>query len=130
MGRAVILWKQVKRELMRSLHPNAIYPVKLGREAVAAHILFAVLAFAFTYSMLIVVFTLILTFSGLELITAFSAILAMLSNTGPGLHEVGPAANFAFLTDFQTWVCSFAMLLGRLEIFTVLVVLNPSFWRR
>ena len=74
--------------------------------------------------------TLILVASHLEVVTAFSAVVACLNNTGPGLGLVGPATNYAILTDFQAWVCSFTMLLGRLEIFSLLVVLTPAFWRR
>jgi trk system potassium uptake protein TrkH len=66
----------------------------------------------------------------LDILTAFSAVVASINNTGPGLNQVGPATTYEVLTDFQTWVCSFAMLLGRLEIFTLLVVLTPAFWRR
>jgi trk system potassium uptake protein TrkH len=78
----------------------------------------------------IVSMTLLMSLSGLEIVTAFSAVVASINNTGPGLNQVGPATTYEVLTDFQTWVCSFAMLLGRLEIFTLLVVLTPSFWRR
>jgi len=74
--------------------------------------------------------TLTLSFTGMESDTAFSAVVATFNNTGPGLNEVGPASNYAGLSDFQTWVCTFAMLLGRLEIFTLLVVLTPSFWTK
>jgi trk system potassium uptake protein TrkH len=63
-------------------------------------------------------------------VTAFSAAVASMNNTGPGLAQVGPAATYAVLTDFQTWICSFAMLLGRLELFTLLVVMTPAFWRK
>jgi trk system potassium uptake protein TrkH len=93
-------------------------------------VLHAVLAFSFVYMVIIVSLTLVMSASGLDLITAFSAIVATLNNTGPGLGAVGPASNFAVLTDFQTWVCSFAMILGRLELFTLLVVLTPAFWRK
>ena len=62
--------------------------------------------------------------------TAFSAVVASINNTGPGLGQVGPSTTFTSLNDFQTWVCTFAMLLGRLEIFTLLVVLTPAFWRK
>jgi len=65
-----------------------------------------------------------------NIVTAFSAVVACLNNTGPGLDAVGPATNYSVLTDFQTWVCTFAMVLGRLEIFTLLVVLTPAFWRK
>ncbi len=130
MMRAIILYKQVFRELVRAMHPAAVCPVRLVTEPVPQNILFAVLAFGFMYMVSLVSLTLVLSFSGLEIITAFSAVVAMVNNTGPGLNEVGPATNYQSLSDFQTWVCSFAMLLGRLEIFTLLVVLTPAFWRK
>jgi trk system potassium uptake protein TrkH len=91
---------------------------------------FAVLAFFFAWLATLVGVTLLLTLSGLDVLTAFSAAVASLNNIGPGLHEVGPGTTFAVLTDFQTWVCSVTMLLGRLELLTVLVILTPSFWRK
>jgi trk system potassium uptake protein TrkH len=130
MIRAIVLYKQVYRELARAMHPNAVHPIKIGNSVVPPNILFAVLAFGFIYMVCIVSMTLLLSFSGLEIITALSAVIASINNTGPGLGEVGPANNFAGLTDFQTWVCTIAMLLGRLEIFTLLVVLTPAFWRK
>ena len=128
--RAIILYKQVYRELARAIHPNAVLPVRFGNQQVPDHILHAVLGFSFIYMVTIVTLSLLLSASGLELITAFSAVVACLNNTGPGLGAVGPAGNYSILTDFQTWVCTFAMLLGRLEIFTLLVVLTPAFWRK
>jgi trk system potassium uptake protein len=128
--RAIVLYKQVFREVMRSIHPNAVHPIKLGTEVVENKIIFAVLAFGFMYMVGIVSMTLAMAASGLDIVTAFSAVVACINNTGPGLNQVGPATTFAVLTDFQTWVCSFAMLLGRLEIFTLLVVLTPAFWRK
>ncbi len=92
--------------------------------------LHAVLGFSFMYMVTIVSLTLVMSASGLELITAFSAVVACLNNTGPGLGTLGPSSNYAGLNDFQTWVLSFTMILGRLEIFTLLVVLTPTFWRR
>ena len=74
--------------------------------------------------------TLLLVFTGLDIITAFSAVVACLNNTGPGLDAVGPASNYQGLGDFHTGVLAFTMILGRLEIFTLLVVLTPAFWRR
>ena len=130
MMRAIILFKQVYRELMRAMHPHVVWPVRIGGATVESKVLFAVLAFGFIYSVSIAALTLVLSLSGLDTITAFSAVIATLNNTGPGLGQVGPAATFAVLNDFQTWVCSFAMLLGRLEIFTLLVVLTPAFWRK
>ncbi len=130
MARALLLYKQVYREIVRALHPNAVYSVRIGGQVAPSSILFAVLAFGFMYMVSIVSLTLVMVFTGLDVITAFTAVVASVNNTGPGLGEVGPATTFAVLEDFQTWVCIFAMLLGRLEIFTLLVVLTPAFWRR
>lgn len=130
MMRAIILYKQVYRELIRAIHPHAIVPVRVGGESVSTAIMFSVLGFAFAYMCIIVALTLVMTFTGLDIITAFSAVVASINNTGPGLNQVGPATTFAVLTDFQTWICTLAMLLGRLEIFSLLVVLTPEFWRR
>ena len=130
MMRALLLYKQVYRELVRAMHPAAVHHVRFGREAVSQEILFAVLAFGFIYMVSIVSLTLVLAFTGLDTITAFSAVVASVNNTGPGLGLVGPSTTYEVLEDFQTWVCIFAMLLGRLEIFTLLVVLTPAFWRK
>lgn len=130
MVRAIILYKQVFLEVLRSLHPKVVRPVKLGGSPVSVPIIHAVLAFGFVYMVSIVSMTLLMTASGLDVVTGFSAVVACLNNTGPGLGLVGPATTYAVLTDFQTWVCIFAMLLGRLEIFTLLVVLSPAFWRK
>jgi trk system potassium uptake protein TrkH len=94
------------------------------------NVVFAVLAYVFVYVSCIILFTLILTLSGADVVTAFSAAVASINNTGPGLASVGPSSTYAPLNAFQTWVCSFAMLLGRLELFTLLVVLTPAFWRK
>jgi trk system potassium uptake protein TrkH len=130
MIRALILFKQVFRELLRIIHPRVYRPVKLAGQPVENNVVFAVLAYVFVYVSCIVIFTLLLALSGADVVTAFSAAVASVNNTGPGLAQVGPASTYAVLNDFQTWVCSFAMLLGRLELFTLLVVLTPAFWRK
>lgn len=130
MLRAIMLYKQLYREVEHALHPAAIRLVKIGRMPINDRILYAVLAFSFVYMASIAILTLLLAASGLELITAFSAIIVCLNNVGPGLNALGPANTYAILSDFQTWVCAFAMILGRLELFTLLVVLTPAFWRR
>lgn len=130
MIRALILFKQIFRELVRIIHPRIYNPVKLAGKPVENNVVFAVLAFAFVYVSCIIVFTLLLTLSGADVVTAFSAAVASINNTGPGLGQVGPASNYAVLNDFQTWILSFAMLLGRLELFTLLLVLTPNFWRK
>ena len=130
MIRAKILFKQVFREMTVIMHPQAVTPVKLSNNIVSNQIVYAILAFLSIYLASIVSLTLILAFSGLDFITAFSTVVACINNLGPGLNQVGPAATFAGLTDFQTWVCSFTMLLGRLELFTLLVIFIPAFWRK
>jgi trk system potassium uptake protein TrkH len=128
--RAMILYRQVFREFTKLSHPNAVNPLKLRAQVVPNQVVFAVLGFFFAWLATLVGVTLLLTFSGLDLVTAFSAAAASLNNIGPGLHQVGPATTFAVLTDFQTWVCTATMLLGRLELLTVLVILTPAFWRK
>ena len=69
-------------------------------------------------------------FTGLDVVTAFTAVIASVNNIGPGLGDVGPAVNFGSLSDLQTWICTLGMLLGRLELLSVLVLLTPQFWRK
>jgi trk system potassium uptake protein TrkH len=121
---------QIRREFVRLSHPRAVVPVKLGSQVVPAPMMVSVLTFIFAYAIIIVLLTMLLTLSGLRVTTAASAIVACISNTGPGLNEIGPAGTYAVLTDFQTWVCSIAMLIGRLEVFTVLVIFTGGYWRR
>lgn len=130
MVRTLILFKQAGREFRRLLHPTTVNPMKIGGHVVANNIVFAVLGFIFLYFMTVVTLTFALLISGLDFISAFSAIIACINNAGPGLGVVGPASNYGVLNDFQTWVCTIAMLVGRLEIFTVLILFTPHFWRR
>ncbi len=130
MVRARLLVQQGLRELVKLVHPSAQVPVKLGGRVVPNQIVFAVLAFMSIYGASVTVMTFLLLATGLDFITAFSAVIASINNTGPGLNQVGPAANYAVLTDFQTWVCTIGMLLGRLELFTLLIIFTPAFWRR
>jgi trk system potassium uptake protein TrkH len=130
MMRALIVFRQVMREVVHTVHPNAVRSVKLSGAPLPNKIIFAVLAFCFAYMAIIVSLTLLMVFSGLDIVSGFSAVVASFNNTGPGLGEVGPATTYKSLSDFQTWICTAAMLLGRLEIFTLLVVLSPAFWRK
>jgi len=121
---------QLRREAVRLCHPSAVVPVRIGNQPVSPSVMMSVLTFLAAYAAVIVLMVLVLVFSGLSLLTATSAIVACISNTGPGLNEVGPATTYAVLTDFQTWICSIAMLIGRLELFTVLVLFSRGYWRR
>lgn len=130
MLRAMILYRQTQREMVKLLHPTAERPVRIGETLVPNKVVFAVLAFGFVYMASLAILTLALVAGGLDAMSAFSAVVACVNNTGPGLGAVGPSTTYAVLTDAQTWVCTFAMLLGRLELFTLLVVLTPGFWRK
>jgi len=129
MIRAVLMFRQGVRELEHQLHPAARLPVKIGGHAVANRIVFAIQAFVMMYIATVAGMTLVLLASGLDFVSAFSAVIACINNAGPGLGEVGPAGNYAGLSDFQTWVLAFTMLLGRLELFTVFVLFTRAFWR-
>ncbi|HET9473559.1 MAG TPA: potassium transporter TrkG [Steroidobacteraceae bacterium] len=130
MFRTLLLVRQARRELKQLVHPSAVIPIRIGGVAVPDRVAYSVLAFIFLYFGTILVFTFAMLATGLELVTAFSAVVASINNLGPGLAEVGPAFNFERLTIAQTWICSAAMIIGRLEIFSVLVLFTATFWRR
>ncbi len=130
MIRMIILIKQARREFIRILHPRAISPIQVGGHPVPNQLVFSVLAFILLYLGSLITMTMAMLFTGLEPVTAFTAVLASLNSTGPGLGLVGPAGSFAVLSDAQTWICSFAMLIGRLELFAVLVLFTRAFWRK
>jgi len=130
MVRMLLLVKQAHRELVRIVHPRVVNPVTLGGSNVPVAVTAAVMAYSLIYGASTVGLTFLLLLSGLDLVTAFSAVIACVNNIGPGLGQVGPASNFGVLNDFQTWVCTFAMLLGRLELLSVMVLFTAQFWRK
>ena len=126
--RLLLLIKQGQRELMRLIHPNAQISVKIGDQPVSDQVMESVWGFFAAYVALFIILMLILMLSEQDQITAFSAVAATMNNLGPGLGAV--SANYASLPDYDKWVLCFAMLVGRLEIFTLLVLLMPAFWRK
>lgn len=128
--RTLILIKQSQLQMFLLTHPVAVNPLKVGRMVIPENIILSVLGFIFVYFMSIVILTLLLVISGLDFVSAFSAIVACINNAGPGLNTVGPATNYASLSDFQTWICTLSMFLGRIEVFTALIILTPAFWRK
>jgi trk system potassium uptake protein TrkH len=128
--RSLLLLKQARLELVRITHPRAVVPVRLGQVTVSAQVMSSVIAFMLLYGSVMVVGMLVLLISGLDLVTAATAVVACINNTGPGLGQVGPAGTYQGLSDFQTWVCAGLMLLGRLELVAVMVVFTGAFWRR
>ena len=126
--RFLLLIKQGAREITRLVHPNAMVPVKINRQPVNDRIIDAVWGFFATYVACFALMMLALMATGLDQITAFSAVAACINNLGPGLGEV--ALHYRDINDAAKWILTLAMLLGRLEIFTLLVLISPVFWRR
>ncbi|MGB5397185.1 MAG: potassium transporter TrkG, partial [Gammaproteobacteria bacterium] len=124
----LLLIKQGQRELMRLIHPNAQVVVKIGKQPMSDTIIDAVWGFLAAYVACFVIMMMLLMFSGVDQVTAFSAVAATLNNLGPGLGDV--SANYASLSNFDKWILCFSMLLGRLEVFTLLVMFMPAFWRK
>ena len=120
--------RMAQREIMRLIHPSAQVVVKVGKQPVDNTIIDAVWGFFAAYVALFALIMLILMFNGLDQITAFSAVAATINNLGPGLGDV--SLNYANLSDFNKLLLCFSMFLGRLEIFTLLVLLMPAFWRK
>ena len=125
--RVLLVYKQGVREIRRLIHPNAIIPVKLGRMPVSDRILESVWGFFALYVVTFMVMMLALMATGLDQVTAFSAVGSCLNNLGPGLGDV--AIHYGGISDTAKWLLALTMLLGRLEIFTLLVLLSPTFWR-
>jgi len=130
MIRAQLLWLNTGRLLKNLVHPRAHLAVKLRHVTVENHVIFGMAAFMLMFGVTTTVTVLLLAATGLDFTSAATAAIACITNTGPGLGIVGPAGNYASLTVLQKWVCTAAMLLGRLELFTLLVVFTPAFWRR
>ena len=126
--RMLLLYKQGAREIKRLIHPNAVIPIKIGRKPVGSKVIDAVWGFLAAYVLTFAILMLLCMALGEDPITAYSAVGACLNNLGPGLGDA--TFNYAGLSDGTKYILSFAMLLGRLELFTLLVVLSPSFWER
>jgi len=125
--RFLLLIKQGLREITRLIHPNAQIPIRVGNKTISPRVVEAVWGFFALYVASFTFMYLALAATGIDLMTSFSAVAASINNLGPGLASVG--TNYASLNDPAKWVLCFAMLLGRLEIFTLLVLLTPAYWR-
>lgn len=128
--RILLLFKNSSMELKRIVHPQAVLPVRLNGKAISQPIIFNVLAFFLIYIIIFVLGSLIMTMLGLEFESAVGAVASSLGNIGPGLGVVGPVLNYGLLSDPAKWILAFIMLLGRLELFTVLILFSASFWRK
>lgn len=128
--RIMLLIKHAYRELLRLIHPRAVSQVKLGRRPVSEDVLTSVWGFFIIYLGLFILSSFLLAAMNVDMVTAFSAVAACIGNIGPGFGSVGPADNYAHLPAAGKWLLTFCMLLGRLEIYTVIVLFVPEFWRK
>jgi len=126
--RVLLICKQGAREIKRLIHPNGVFPIKLGAKTVSDRVVEAVWGFFAVYVISFMLMFILLMATGLDFLTSVTAVGACISNLGPGMGEV--ALNYTYINDPAKWILSFAMLLGRLEIFTLLVLFSPDFWRR
>jgi len=128
--RIQILWLFVINEIKKSIYPRGVFPLSYNKGKISKRFMSSIISFVFLYFLIFFLVAMLLSFTGLDFITSFSAAATSISNVGPGLGEmIGPSGNFGELSNFAKWILSFAMLLGRLEIFTLLVLFFPGFWR-
>ena len=128
--RHIVMLKNSFLEFKKALHPNAIIPVRYDNKTVNQNIVFNIISFFIIYMCIFIVSSTILTFFGLDFISALGAAASSLGNIGPAIGSVSPVDNYAHLTTGAKWFCSFLMLIGRLELFTVLILFSPFFWRK
>ena len=128
--RIVLLMKNGMMEFKRRLHPKAIIPVHLNKKPVPNVIIYNLLAFIFLYLFIFTIGSVVITAMGVDFVEAISAVATSLGNVGPGLGDFGPSGSFDGLPTAGKWVLSILMLMGRLELFTVVLILTPYFWRR
>jgi trk system potassium uptake protein TrkH len=128
--RHILLVKNGILSLKRQLHPKAIIPVRLNTHAVSENVVFNVLAFFMIYILIYFVGVIAISMLGVDFQTSLGAVATSLGNIGPGIGSVGPVDNFAHLSSPVKWILSFYMLIGRLELFTVLMLFTPFYWRR
>ncbi|XLS30073.1 TrkH family potassium uptake protein [Flavobacteriaceae bacterium M23B6Z8] len=128
--RHLLMIKNGLLEFKRALHPSAVIPVRYNRKSVTSDIVFNILGFFILYMLLFIIGALVLGFMGMDFETAIGTAASSLGNVGPALGDLGPLSNYDGLPSAGKWWCSFLMLLGRLELFTVLIILTPYFWKK
>jgi trk system potassium uptake protein TrkH len=128
--RIVVLFKQAGNEIRRLLYPRGVFSVRLNGKVGRKDVVYGVAGFVVLYLALVLGVTLVVAFSGADLITSFSGALATVGNIGPGFNAIGPTQNYSAFPDYVKWTFSFAMIAGRLELWTVFVLFTREFWRR
>ncbi len=127
--RIVTLFKQAVNEMRYLIHPKGVFPLRFSGQVVRKNIVYAISGFFFLYITILLLVTFVVSLAGVDLLSAISTALATIGNIGPGFGVVGPTKHYAQFPDFVKWVLSFAMMAGRLELYTVLVLFTPMFWR-
>ncbi|MFT3993495.1 MAG: TrkH family potassium uptake protein [Dysgonomonas sp.] len=128
--RIIVLCKNAVNEFKRQVHPNAILPVRLNKQVIPIDIVTKILAFMFLYLAILIISFLVLSFSGMGFEESVGSAISCMGNVGPGLGSVGPSGHFADIPTFSKWYLCFIMLTGRLELFTVLSLFMPAFWKK
>ena len=128
--RMVILFQVVKNEFKHILHPNAVLPVRVNKQVISPSIQSTVLAFTFLYAVIAIISILIMMGLGVGFLESIGTVISSMGNMGPGLGTCGPAFSWSQLPDAAKWLLSFLMLLGRLELFTVLLLFTSDFWKK
>lgn len=128
--RILLLLKQGQREVYRLIHPHGVIPIRLGGRAVSQEVMQSVWGFFFLFILVFVIASVAMALLGLDIVTAFVSVAATINNIGPGLGAVGPMDNYKSIPFFGKWVLIFCMLVGRLELYTVIVLLVPEFWKK
>jgi len=127
--RLVTLFKLALNEMKYLLHPRAVLPLWIDGKVIKKDMVYSIAAFVFLYISMLLLTTLVCASSGIDLTTSFTASLATVGNIGPGFGSIGPTENYAFFADYVKWFLSFAMIVGRLEVYTVLIIFTKSFWK-
>ena len=128
--RLVTLFKQALNEMKLLLHPRGVFVLRISNNVIRKNIVYAISGFFFLYITMLLAVTFVIASSGEDIVTSFTTALATVGNIGPGFGRIGPTENYAFFRDYVKWTLSFAMLVGRLELYTVLVLFTPRFWNR
>ena len=128
--RIVTLVKLAINEMKYMAHPRAVFQIRLGGDTLKKGIIYSIAGFFFLYMFMLILTTFVVASADVDIITALSTALVTLGNIGPGFGKIGPAGNYAFFPEYVKWFLSFVMMVGRLELYTVLILFTPRFWRR
>ena len=129
VSRFVILFKNIGKEFHSYIHPRSVKKIQLDGKPVEHDVVRSINVYCFTFAAIFCASVLLISLEGYDFTTTFTAVAATFNNIGPGLELVGPISNYGHLSDFSTWVLTFDMLAGRLELFPLLLLFHPTIWR-